>query len=288
MASRRITSNAAADAGGGMPPPVKHRRPAAADGNGPITIEPLKMTEVSICIRGASPLIFHRMAAKAQRELLLPAVTKNRAAKRAELKHDPLKEFRDSVYSDKDSKATTRLVLPAPCFKAAAATAALEVPGATKASIGRLLVVTGYFVRIWGIPQIYLCGVRSAGINRTPDIRSRAILPEWATKIVIRYPSSSIEPAAVASLFAAAGQLCGVGDFRQEKGKGSFGLFSLVNEDDPDFQRIIQTGGAAAQDDALKEPEPFNSETADLIQWFYEELERRGRGGETSEVTHVQ
>jgi len=250
----------------------------------PLLVEPLKMVEVALCILGASPFIYNRLSSKAQRELLLPAGTKNRAAKRAELKHDPLKEFRASVYADPSPGADTRLVFPSPGFKAAAMTAALEIPGATKASVGRLLQVVGYQVRMYGIPQLFMCGVRSAGMNRTPDIRTRAILPEWATQIIVRYPASSIDPSSVGNLFAAAGQICGVGDFRQEKGKGSFGLFSLVNADDPDWKRIVATGGAAVQDAALKQPEAFNDESAELWAWFEETVTSRGRGEEMTRV----
>lgn len=258
---------------------------AAMESSGPLAVAPLKMKEVALCILGASPIIFNRMSLKAQRELLLPAGSpKNRAAKRAELKHDPLKEFRDSVYTDRNPNAPTRLVFPTPGFKGAAATAALEIPGATKTSVGRLLQVVGFQVGIYGIPQLFMCGVRMAGINRTPDIRTRALAPEWATQILVRYPANSIEPASVANLFAAAGQLCGIGDFRQEKGKGSFGLFSLVNEDDPEFQRIVREGGAAAQDAALQTPEPYNEESASLWQWFEEEVLARGRGEERTNV----
>jgi hypothetical protein len=250
----------------------------------PLFIEPLKMRDVSLCILGASPLIFNRQSAKAQRELLLPAAAKNRAARRSELKHDPLSEYRNSVYRDADDAAATRLVFPAPAFKGAAMTAALEVPGATKSSVGRLLQVVGYQVRIYGVPKLYMTGVRQAGMNRTPDIRTRAILPEWATMVQVRYPVGSIEPASVANLFAAAGQVCGVGDFRQEKGKGSFGLFSLVNETDPDFVRIVAGGGREAQEAALDNPEAFDQESAELWSWFEEEIVARGREEEVSRV----
>lgn len=254
--------------------------PEAATG---IVVEPLKMREVALCILGASPLIYNRMSTKAQRELLLPAGPKNRASRRVELKHNPLTEFQNSVYTDPASDAETRLVFPSPGFKASAMTAALEVPGATKTQIGRLLQVGGYQVRIYGIPQLFMCGVRQAGMNHTPDIRTRAILPEWATQITVRYPVNSVDPSSIANLFAAAGQICGVGDFRQEKGKGSFGLFGLVNSDDPDYQRVLSMG-AAAQDAALKSPEAFNAESAELWSWFEEELVARGRGEEANRV----
>jgi len=282
----RITAAASTNSAEAAPA-RKRGRPASApasQGSGPITIEPLRMQEIVLCILGASPLIYNKMSEKAKRELLLPAVRKNAAAKRANLKHNPLQEFRDSMYTDSAPNAPTRLTLPSPAFKAAAMIAALEVPGTTKTSIGRLLQVSGYQVRIWGIPQLFMCGVRMAGIAKTPDIRTRAIHPEWATQIKVRFPVSSIETPAVGNLLAASGQLCGVGDFRQERGKGSFGLFSLVNADDPDFQRIIATQGIKAQDAAIANPSPFDQDSADLWSWFETEIIARGRGGEVTSV----
>lgn len=237
------------------------------------------MTEIGLCLLGTSPMIFNRMSLKAQKELLLPVGAKNKASRRLTLKHEPLKEYRDSVYQDLSPEAPTVLCFPSPGFKGAAMTAALEVPGATKASVARLLQVVGFHTRIWGVPQLFMTGVRMAGINRTPDIRTRAIVPEWATVLTVRYPQNSLEAASVANLFAAAGQICGVGDFRQEKGKGAFGLFVIVNQDDPTFTRIMREGGKAAQKEALTNPKPFDTETATLWQWFEEELVARGRGG---------
>jgi hypothetical protein len=242
-----------------------------------LDIKPMKITEMGICILSASPMIFNRQSGKAQRELLFPAPPKNRASKRANLKHDPLQEYRNSVYRDRDDSADTRLVFPANAFKGAAMTAALEIPGATKASIGRLLVVCGYQVRIWGVPRLFMAGIRQAGMNKTPDIRTRAILPEWATIITVQYPEDTMNATSVANLFAAAGQVCGIGDWRQEKGKGSFGLFSLVSENNADFQRILAEGGREAQDAALENPEAFDQESADLWSWFEEEVVARGR-----------
>jgi len=242
----------------------------------PVRIEPFRMQEIRLNILGSSPLIFNRMSEKAKRELLFPAPTKNSAAKRGTLKHNPLQEYRDSLYVRREDKET-RIVFPSPGFKGAAMTAALEIPGVFKTTIGRLLQVMGWQVPIWGVPQIYMTGVKSAGMNKTPDIRTRAILPEWATALVVRYPIGAFDPASIGNLFAAAGQVCGIGDFRQEKGKGSFGLFSLVPEGDENFRRIVASMGQESQDAAIANPEAFDAETADLWQWFEEELVNRGR-----------
>ena len=56
------------------------------------------------------------------------------------------------------------------------------------------------------------------------------------------------------------GLICGIGDFRQEKGAGNFGQFRVANEGDPQFARIKAEGGREAQDDALEAAEPYDEE----------------------------
>ena len=102
-----------------------------------ITIQGVDVGAMEVCILGESPLIFNRMAEKAKRELLLPKGKKTAADRAQSIKHDPIAEFRASVYQRKGD-GPTRLIFPAPAFKGAMASAALETPGAKKAQIGRL------------------------------------------------------------------------------------------------------------------------------------------------------
>ena len=182
------------------------------------------------------------MQEKAKRELLLPAGRKTAAFKAQNIKHDPIAEFRGSVYRWAGDDHPTRLKFPAPAFKGALASAALEVPGAKKAQIGRLVWVEGFSVDIYGTPELLMSVVRSADIAKTPDIRTRAILPEWCCRLVINYIRPTLTQQALAVLLQWSGLVIAVGDFRQEKGKGSYGQFRLVNEDDPEFRRIVETG----------------------------------------------
>ena len=80
----------------------------------------------------------------------------------------------------------------------------------------------------------------------------------------------------------------GVGDFRQEKGKGNFGLFDLVGADDPTWRRIAKAGVRDAQDAALNDPEFFDEESQELFTWFEEEINRRGRKASVVQRRHDQ
>ena len=166
-------------------------------------------------------------------------------------------------------------VLPT-LFKKAMGPAALGMPGTKKVQIGRLVSVDWDAMPVWGVPNVFMAITRSADINKTPDVRTRAILPEWACRLSVRFQKPILREQSVANLLAAAGRLSGVGDWRQEKGSGSYGAFKLVSADDKDFLRVIKTGGRNAQQEALDNPIPYNDETSEMLAWFEVELKRRG------------
>lgn len=255
--------------------PVK---PKSAEAPTEIDILEITTGRVEFLIVGTSPLIFNRMAEKAKRSLLLGGTRKTAADKAANLKHEPIEEYRASVYRNAGSDCLTRLKLPAPAFKGAMSTAALDLPGAKKSEIGRLCWVTGTHVDVWGVPQLLMSVVRSADMNKTPDIRTRAIVPQWACRISIAYVQPKLNGKAIANLMAASGVICGVGDFRQEKGKGSYGQFRLADADDIEFQQIAETGGRQAQDEALQHYQCYDEESDELLSWYSSEIIRLGRG----------
>jgi len=241
-----------------------------------ITIMEVVRGRMDFCILGTSPLIMHRMSEKAWHELLAPKGRKNEAEKAANLKHDPIREFRDSPYLVSDSNAPALLALLATAFKGAMGTAALDMPGANKTQIGRLVYVSGDLLPVFGIPKVFMAITRSADMNKTPDVRTRAIVPEWACRLSIEFTKPILREQSIANLLSAAGFQSGVGDWRQGKGSGSYGSFKLVSADDPDFVRICKTQGRAAQQDALDHPIAYNDETSEMLAWFDSEVKQRG------------
>lgn len=243
-----------------------------------IEIAPILTETIVVAVRGARPLILNRMAEKARHELLLPKGRKSAADKAANLKHNPLEEFRSSPYTIADDDAPTMLAMPSSAFKGAMMQAALDLPGAKKAQIGRLVWVEGDMTPVYGIPELFMSVTRSADINRTPDIRTRAIVPEWAAIVTISFATPLLTKRSVVNLLAASGQLCGVGDWRPEKGKGTYGQFHLVDaEKDEAFKRIVASGGRAAQLAAMSDPAAYDQESEELLGWFDTELKVRGR-----------
>jgi len=216
------------------------------------------------------------MSEKAARELLLPHGRKTTADKATSLKHQPYEEFADAAPMIENDAAPTLIALPATAFKGAMMTAALDLPGANKAQIGRLLFVEGEQVPIYGIPMLHMTIVRSADMKRTPDVRTRVIMPTWAAVLQITYVAPNLNERSVINLLAAAGLTAGVGDWRAEKGKGAMGQFTLVRPDDPTYRAIVETGGRQAQVDAMGRADPYDAETRELLSWFDAETGRRG------------
>jgi hypothetical protein len=231
---------------------------------------------IEFCILGTRPLILNRMSQKVWHELLAPAGRKTAADKASTMKHNPIEEYRASAGQISDPRAPTLLCMLPTAFKRAMGSAALDMPGANKSQIGRLVYVEGEQLPIYGLPQVFMAITRSSDINRTPDVRTRAILPEWACRLKITFTTPILREQSIINLLAAAGFQSGVGDWRQEKGSGSYGSFKLVSADDPDFVRIVKTQGRAAQQGGLDFPSAYNAETEELLGWFDTEVKRRG------------
>jgi hypothetical protein len=225
-------------------------------------------------IIGTTPLFQNRMANKAKETLLVGGKRKT-AADRVKIKHDPVAEFRSSAEILPDGP--TALGLRVTAVKGAMCTAALETAGITKTSAQRLLFMPGDFSALYGTPLLRLDVVRSADINRTPDVRSRAFLPRWGAEIEIRYITPQLSISAVVALLCNAGILVGVGDFRQEKGKGSFGSFRVLGDgqDDPEWDDLVTNHGREAQERALADPDFADQDTADLMEFFSAEVIKR-------------
>ena len=229
------------------------------------------------CVVGTSPLVLNRMSEKAKHELLMPKGRKNAAERATTLKHIPVDEYRASAYTLNDGP--TLLALMSTAFKGALRSAALDMPGAKKAQIGRLTHIAGDYVGIYGVPKLFMAIVRSADINKTPDVRTRAIVPEWACALRVTFVQPLIRAQAVANLLAAAGITIGVGDGRPEKGAMNYGQFRIADSDDAEFKRIVKAGGRKAQQAGLDSPVCYDDETSQLLSWFDGEREQRKMKG---------
>jgi hypothetical protein len=236
-------------------------------------IERLKQGRLTLRIVGTTPMYFNSMSVKAKRDLLLGGGRKTKA-ERANIKHHPLQEFRDSMY--RKNYGDTLLCFPAPGVKGAMATAALATAGISKVDVQRLIFLPESNIQIWGTPYLKMDVVRSADINKTPDIRTRAYLPRWCAEISVAYVMPTLNAHSIASILTNAGTIIGIGDFRQEKGKGSNGCFNVMGSDEtsPLWDELMKEG-RDVQQAAFDNPTAADTDTEELLEFYRSEVMRR-------------
>jgi hypothetical protein len=246
-------------------------------------IQPIVMATTTYYLLGTSPLIMNRFAQKAIHELLFPETNKKNKAARAEsLKHDPLAEYRDSMYRNRSDAEPTLLHFPQGAFRKAMAWAALDLPGASKSEILRLVSIDSLQINMYGVPMLGMDMVRSSNAARTPDVRTRAYLPQWCCEVAVSYSKSNIGPVQVLNLLQAAGHIVGLGDYRPQKG-GAYGRFITVEKRDPRYL-LVQKQARAQQQAAWQTPDFFDDDTAELYAWFIAEVERREKTTPSSKI----
>ena len=244
----------------------------------PTMVTALQHANITLRLIGTTPFYYNSMSVKAKRDLLIGSAPKTTAEKR-EIKHNPEEEFRDSVY--KKSHGKTHLYFPPAAIKQAMATAAIETKGVAKTNVQRLIFLPELETEIYGRPYLKIDTVRMANINKTPDMRTRAYLPEWCAEINISFVQPTLSAVDVYTLLQNAGSIVGLGDFRQEKGRGAYGCFTVTGEGMPnwkdhkeDWERITQDG-MIAQQHALANPECADEMTEELMGYLNEERTRR-------------
>jgi hypothetical protein len=252
-----------------------------------VEIQRLVLGTATFFLLGTSPLMMNRLAKKAKEELLLPGRRKNKAALEATMKHDPPAEYRDSIYRCREQGAPTLVHMPAGAFKKAMSQAAIDIPGASKAQIGRLVKIMTPTVHVFGKPFLSMLPVRLQGIRKTPDIRTRAIFPKWCCKIEVRYVRSIIREVDVTNLIDAAGIIVGVGDGRTEKGTFDLGSWEIVQHDDPRWHEIVKSGGRKIQEAAMADPEADDADSEEMLSWYLSEIVRRERDRPMASIAAV-
>lgn len=249
------------------------KKPTTVD-SAEIHVLPLRRGSIKLRIIGTTPMYQNRMASKAMQTLLVGGQKKGKAD-RATIKHDPLSEFRNSA--EILAEGPTALGLRVIAVKAAMATAALETPGLTKASTQRLLFMPGDHFALYGTPQLKMDVVRSADMNKTPDIRTRCFLPKWGAEVDVHYITPQFSATSIVHLLRNAGVLVGLGDFRQEKGKGAYGSFRVLGDGEQDaaWDDLVRNHGRISQLAALDNPKYADKDTEDLMDFFHSEVRRR-------------
>lgn len=246
-----------------------------------VEVNEIIMAESRFNVLGVSPMIMNRFSQKAWQELLFPSARRSRATLESALKHDPIAEFRGALYRNRDPKQPALFHIPNGAFHQVLCNAGIDIPGAAKAKLERLTSVVETQVNVFGVPQLFMSMVRNSDMNRTPDVRTRPVFPEWACTVTIRYVKSLVTEKTIANLFGASGVIGGIGDWRPQKG-GSFGAFRVVDDNDATFSAIVNKQGRAAQQKAYDHPIFFDQDTEELMAWFEDELRLREKEAPSS------
>lgn len=173
-----------------------------------IVLPELKIRDAEITLQGTTPLIVHRFAEKARKEMLDKQMGVARVKKDFK---NPERDYLDSLYLLPDGTPG----FPAVAFKAAAVSAANDA-GIQKVLARRAFhILGGELLPIIGAHRMREDVVRIP-INNA-DIRHRAEFPEWSVVVPVKYNASIISLEQLVNLFNIAGFGVGVGEWRPER-----------------------------------------------------------------------
>lgn len=222
------------DAEGVKPPAGQDQR---------IVIRKPRVEVVVAEIKGNRPLLVHAWSAKAKRMMLEaqsvrqgdPAA-KGKGKKGAREPKNPEDDFNGSRYISTEGWDG----VPSVAFKAAMVGACRQVEGVTMSLAKRLIFVESDgmtadnvdLVRIVGEPRMHEGMVRvGSGLNKTADIRYRALYWPWSATVRIRFNANMVSPDAIFNLLMIAGISEGICDWRPSAPQvdtGNYGTWDVV------------------------------------------------------------
>lgn len=187
-------------------------------------LQPLKIVETIIKVRGLSPLIMHRWDEKAKQEMLDKQMKKT---VKKEPK-DPERQYQSSIYWISEGQ----LGFPADAFKKAAVRGAKQL-GLVMTDMKGAFFVKGIYSEKEGRQMVPIKGsvTKREDMVRlesgVADIRFRAHVEEWEAELNIKYNETMVSEDQLINMFNAGGFAAGVGEWRPEK-NGDFGQFEVV------------------------------------------------------------
>ena len=209
----------------------------ATKNNETVMIPAINIQYATIKVVGDSPLIVHKWSEKAKKEILDKQMKKAKA--KGHDAKDPVRDFIDSLYwldgepeekteegFAKAIQSGARFGFPSVAFKASAVAAGYR-SGVTKnlVSMYGAFHIDGEFVEINGVPDMRedMCKV-GMGVA---DIRYRGEFKDWSATFQVKYNASAISLEQLVNLFNLGGFVCGLGEWRIEKG-GTYGAYHVA------------------------------------------------------------
>ena len=189
-----------------------------------VELKALDIRRFHLELEGLSPLIMHRWADKARKEMLDKQMKRSSKGKEAK---DPEADFENSKYVMPDGAPG----FPAGAFKQAAIRGAKAL-GMVMTDARTSFFVHGVYSERDGRELVKLTGVLTpredmvrVGMG-TADIRYRAQVWPWSATVEISHNAGVISAEQIAQMLDTAGYGVGIGDWRPEK-DGEFGRFKV-------------------------------------------------------------
>jgi hypothetical protein len=203
-----------------------------------LTITEPNIKMVKLKIVGTAPYLQCRFAAKAINKIMTKQQAGSAATKGKRAVHPP-RDYDDDFKGACHKMTDGHYGMPATAFRQAAISACRLVNfKGTLAKLSIFVDADGYdevdatpLVRIDGKPEKHVMMGRNSDMNRTPDVRVRAIYKKWSAVLTVRFDADQFQPADIVNLFKRIGQQVGIGegrpDSRNSAGMG-LGTFDVI------------------------------------------------------------
>jgi len=185
-----------------------------------IELPKLEIRRMEVTLVGDSPLVCHKWAEKAKKEMLDKQMKKAKGGKMAK---DPNEDYKNSLYEHPDGGYG----FPSIAFKRAAVDACSQVDGVTKVNARAAFHIDGELVKIVGEPSMREDMVRIA--MGTADIRYRGEFKKWKAVFTVKFNTGVFSPEQIVNLFNTAGFGIGIGENRPQR-NGSWGMFHVATD----------------------------------------------------------
>jgi hypothetical protein len=183
---------------------------------------------------GTSPLLVHQWGKKSVIEMLAKMTGHDLTRLPKDLKED----YEESSYKNERGEH----VMPCRIIKKVGVAGAISAGGAiSKAALNRGLRIMGHTAPIKNSkPQMDVRITRTSGMNKTPDVRARALYPDgWTIDFVVRFYPKMIAPQKIVHVFRLAGEDIGFCEMRLEKGF-SYGAFEVESVPEARIPAILK------------------------------------------------
>jgi len=185
-----------------------------------VQVDPIKIGEFKIKIKGLTPLLMEKMSEKTAQELKDRMEGKGKDKKK-------IKDFENEVEDKIHRTADGKVGFPAIGFKKAIVGAAPYMDGMNM-KLAKSIVVYGDIVPITFKKQVINKTIgRDSGRNRAPRPIWRPEFQDWNCELKVRYNSSLITAEQIVGLFKLAGFHIGVGGWTPQH-DGSYGTFTIA------------------------------------------------------------